>query len=58
MKLKYLDIGCTITCFNGGTCYIDSNGLSRCSCPFGFTGTYCESSDRGSYFSLYLDLNI
>ncbi|KAK7495830.1 hypothetical protein BaRGS_00012820, partial [Batillaria attramentaria] len=31
-----------VVCENGGTCVLDEGGYSRCNCPFGFTGTYCE----------------
>ncbi|XP_010866098.2 vasorin b [Esox lucius] len=31
------------TCLNGGTCRIDRQGQLECTCPRGFSGSYCEN---------------
>lgn len=31
-----------VVCENGATCVLDDGGYSRCNCPFGYAGTYCE----------------
>lgn len=30
-----------ITCFNGGTCYIDANNVAQCDCTAGYHGPQC-----------------
>uniref|UniRef100_A0A3Q2Q3X8 Low-density lipoprotein receptor-related protein 2 n=1 Tax=Fundulus heteroclitus TaxID=8078 RepID=A0A3Q2Q3X8_FUNHE len=36
-------------CMNGGTCYTNEEGLPKCKCPYGYTGSFCEmGKSRGA----------
>ncbi|KAK3730046.1 hypothetical protein QZH41_009561 [Actinostola sp. cb2023] len=39
------EVSCAIagsSCYNGGTCKDDANGIQTCNCRQGFSGSYCE----------------
>ncbi|XP_066497837.1 vasorin b [Hoplias malabaricus] len=37
-------------CLNGGTCWLDHQGLLECTCPRGTSGRYCENGENLSVF--------
>ena len=53
-QISTLITGCSkINCMNGGTCFNSLDGLGFCTCPNGYTGTFCQKCKRKNNLDFY-----